>query len=346
MIRRGARALVVLMVLGCEDVSVSSSVVATIEVSPDPVEVPEGEFRALSATLRERGGRVLTGRSVSWSTGDPDIAAVSDGGVVEGRAVGTTRVRATADGVEGSADVIVSTGPVLELGDAAVQLRARAGQAQAVSVDVEVTNGGGGTLGSLGAAVEMDDAPGAGWLGASLLASAAPTLVRITARAQDLGVGAYRGRVVVSSPSARGGPRTVEVTFEVEEPPPRIRLDPTSVSFSAVARQPQAATQVVLVQNAGGQVLDGLTAAVRYPPNSQTGWLTTELDRTRAPAELTLIASAQGFTGAGTHTATVEVSSPVAENESEEVAVTFIVSGAAASSATPRSPGPLPEEEP
>lgn len=60
-----------------------------------------------SATLRDSQGRTLTGRLVVWSSGAPDVATVTQDGLVVGVSVGTAEITATSEGISGSRSVTV-----------------------------------------------------------------------------------------------------------------------------------------------------------------------------------------------------------------------------------------------
>jgi Bacterial Ig-like domain (group 2) len=88
-------------------VTVSGPGVATVNVSPAALTAYVGFARQISAQLRAADGRLIRGRTVTWTTPDATIAEVSSSGVVRGRApggpitlvasseghTGTTRVR-------------------------------------------------------------------------------------------------------------------------------------------------------------------------------------------------------------------------------------------------------------
>ena len=61
----------------------------------------------LSATLRDALGNVLTGREVSWSSANEQVATVDESGVVTAQNKGDTTVTATSEGVIGVAAVKV-----------------------------------------------------------------------------------------------------------------------------------------------------------------------------------------------------------------------------------------------
>jgi hypothetical protein len=56
-----------------------------------------GEQVPLSATLRDAGGHVLTGRPVTWTSSDPAKATVDAAGLVTAVAVGSTTIQATSE---------------------------------------------------------------------------------------------------------------------------------------------------------------------------------------------------------------------------------------------------------
>ncbi|HJS47622.1 MAG TPA: Ig-like domain-containing protein [Gemmatimonadales bacterium] len=93
-------------------VTVSPPQVATVEVAPASATIAVGETIELAATARAANGDVLTGRIITWATGDPAVASVSAAGVVEGEgAGGPVEISATIEGVEGTAEVTVTPEP-------------------------------------------------------------------------------------------------------------------------------------------------------------------------------------------------------------------------------------------
>jgi uncharacterized protein YjdB len=77
--------------------------VATVIVAPNPASVGLGQFGALSDTLKDASGNVLSGQSVTWSSADQTIATVSASGVVTGVGLGgPIAITATSGGQSGS----------------------------------------------------------------------------------------------------------------------------------------------------------------------------------------------------------------------------------------------------
>ncbi|HTL06124.1 MAG TPA: Ig-like domain-containing protein, partial [Gemmatimonadales bacterium] len=88
-------------------------VVASVDVSPNIVDVIQGQTQQLLATPKTSSGIAVTGRATTWSTTDGAIATVSGGGLVTALAVGgPVRIRATVDGVTGDAVITVRPVPV------------------------------------------------------------------------------------------------------------------------------------------------------------------------------------------------------------------------------------------
>jgi alpha-tubulin suppressor-like RCC1 family protein len=84
---------------------------STVTVRVDPASLTLASLGAngqLTATARDAGGRPVSGRVFSWSSSQTAVATVSPAGVVTAVTNGSTEVRAAADGVTGSATVIVA----------------------------------------------------------------------------------------------------------------------------------------------------------------------------------------------------------------------------------------------
>jgi uncharacterized protein YjdB len=87
--------------------------VALVPVASVAVTIPGGTVAAgasvqAAATLRDANNNILTGRTVTWASGNTALATVSGSGVVTGVAAGTTSITATSGGISGSANVTVT----------------------------------------------------------------------------------------------------------------------------------------------------------------------------------------------------------------------------------------------
>ncbi|MGH7644169.1 MAG: Ig-like domain-containing protein, partial [Gemmatimonadales bacterium] len=86
--------------------------VASLTVGPTDGRVPAGGTLQLSATARDRGGRALPGRAVTWTSSNPRIATVSAAGLVTGVAPGSARITAAGEGRRAVATVTVTAPPL------------------------------------------------------------------------------------------------------------------------------------------------------------------------------------------------------------------------------------------
>ena len=93
---------------GTSALTVTLVPVATVTVTPNPTSIFVGGTAQLIATLRDSAGNMLTGRSVTWTSGATGVATVSVAGLVSGVAVGNATITATSEGKTGTAAVSVS----------------------------------------------------------------------------------------------------------------------------------------------------------------------------------------------------------------------------------------------
>jgi uncharacterized protein YjdB len=87
-------------VSGTATVNVTAVPIASISVTPSPATVVEGGTTTLVATARDAGGNVLAGRTIFWSSSNPQVS-VSQGGVVTAvvnSAAQTASINASAPG--------------------------------------------------------------------------------------------------------------------------------------------------------------------------------------------------------------------------------------------------------
>ena len=87
----------------------SSAPVATVTVSPASASVAVGGVQQFTALLKDASGATLTGRQVTWSSGNTGIATVVSGtGLVTALAAGTATITASSEGHSGTAAVTVT----------------------------------------------------------------------------------------------------------------------------------------------------------------------------------------------------------------------------------------------
>lgn len=89
--------------------TIAQPAVASVTVTSAATSVVRGQTIQYTATTRDASNNVLTGRAVTWSSDNTAIATVSATGVVTGVAVGSTTIRATSEGIQGTRVVTVTT---------------------------------------------------------------------------------------------------------------------------------------------------------------------------------------------------------------------------------------------
>jgi uncharacterized protein YjdB len=86
--------------------------VYTVTVTPAPATVSQGGTVQLTATTRDTLSRVLTGRTVAWTSSNSAVATVSSTGLVTGVTAGSATIAATSEGKSGTSTATVVAMPV------------------------------------------------------------------------------------------------------------------------------------------------------------------------------------------------------------------------------------------
>lgn len=81
--------------------------VGSITVVPPSMEVAAGATGALVVEVKDDAGNLLRGRRIVWASAKPNIATVSENGVVTGVAPGQAEIAATSEGKTATASVTV-----------------------------------------------------------------------------------------------------------------------------------------------------------------------------------------------------------------------------------------------
>lgn len=104
---------------GIATVTVTNTPVASVVVQPGTVDVQIGKTYQLLASVLDAAQNPLTGRPITWTSGTPAVATVSNTGLVTALTPGSARITATAGGVSGGATVTVPQIPVASVSVAA-----------------------------------------------------------------------------------------------------------------------------------------------------------------------------------------------------------------------------------
>lgn len=105
--RRTTLCLTGALVLACGDSSSPPAPVASLAIAPLTDTVMVDESIQLAATLRDANDNILSGRVVTWSSSDPQVASVSNTGRVTGVDDGQATITATSESKTGSATIQV-----------------------------------------------------------------------------------------------------------------------------------------------------------------------------------------------------------------------------------------------
>jgi serine/threonine protein kinase len=87
------------------------SSIAVLTITPARVTVSVGDAVQLRATPKTRGGQTLPGRPVSWASTNPDVALVSETGLVTAMAPGTVTITASSADTSSTASITVTAAP-------------------------------------------------------------------------------------------------------------------------------------------------------------------------------------------------------------------------------------------
>jgi len=83
--------------------------VALVTVTPATASMAVGGTVQLAATPKDASGNVLAGLSITWTSSNTGVSAVSGSGLVTGVAAGSATIGATSDGITGTGTVSVTT---------------------------------------------------------------------------------------------------------------------------------------------------------------------------------------------------------------------------------------------
>ncbi|MGZ8492202.1 MAG: leishmanolysin-related zinc metalloendopeptidase [Gemmatirosa sp.] len=91
-------------------VSTPTTTVASVAVTPSPASMVVGTSQRFAAELRDASGRVLEGRTITWTSSAPAVLTVDGTGAARALAAGTAEITATSEGKSGTATVRVVAG--------------------------------------------------------------------------------------------------------------------------------------------------------------------------------------------------------------------------------------------
>jgi len=195
---------------------------------PASLTLDVGDSARVDASVLGSDGSVLDDAGLKWTSARPEVASVSQTGIVRANRAGTTSVRAAAGSVGGATEIEVSAAPAaprdapVRVGRRSLAFRVSADGTRSQPAAVVVT-GPSGTGRSLATRVAYAPNEAGGWLSAKLERGDPPTRMIIAPARPPSAPGLYEATVVVGWED--GGPAdTVQVTLNVER---RAQAQPT-----------------------------------------------------------------------------------------------------------------------
>lgn len=214
--------------------SPGDSRIAAVALSDTVVILRLGDEAALVARARGAGGEELVGRPIFWSARDPAVATVSQTGVVQGLALGTTRVAASAEGQTAEATVTVLARPIATL--------------QVTPATLQIVVNGRQRLTTRA----FNDA-GASVPAAVTWTSLTPAIVSVSADGEVVGIAAGVGSVVAAADSVTATAAVVVTPIPVAS----VKVTPSAPSLVVGTTQ----TLTVTAADASGAPLTGRTTS-------------------------------------------------------------------------------------
>src|SRR2546425_621271 len=115
--------------------------VASVTVTPGTASLTVGQTVQLTATPRDANGNPLTGRAISWSSSNNNIATVNGSGLVTGVTAGSVTITATSEGQSGTASITVAGAPVASVTVTPPSASVPAGQTVQLTATLKDANG-------------------------------------------------------------------------------------------------------------------------------------------------------------------------------------------------------------
>lgn len=175
------------------------------------------------------------------------------------------------------------------------------------------------------ASVRVDS--GLGWLGLRPNAGITPGVLQVVVNPVGLPPGDYTGSVTIIGMRAAKSPQVLSVSLTVKTAgPPRLAIEPETLTLRATLGDTQPAVHTIQVQNAGGGLL-GWHASARTSNGGD--WLTVSPAAGIGAGTLTVSAT-ESTPAAGVYQGEVVLGNPAA-NEARTIPVVYVVSQPTAS---------------
>lgn len=271
---------------------------------------------SLAYTAAASGGAWLSISSTSGNTPGSLNVQVDPSGLAAGTYNGTVTVTSGTAGNSPqtvAVSLVVSAAPTLSVAPGSLTFNFQVGGSAPVAQNISI-NGSSAIAFSAAASTSS----GGSWLSVTPGGGTTNASASVAVNPGSLAAGTYNGMVTVTSAAAGNSPQTVAVTLVVSAAP-TLSVAPASLTFNFQSGGAAPAAQNISIN---GSSAIGFTAAASTSAGG--GWLSV------TPTSGTTNVSASvsvnpGALAAGTYNGMVTVTSPVAGNSPQTVAVTLIV---------------------
>jgi uncharacterized protein YjdB len=252
--------------------------VATVGVTIAPSSITVGSRATAAATVRDGAGNALSGRTVTWSSGNAAVASVDGSGAVTGVAPGTAEITATSEGRTGTASITVTPVPVSSVTVTPATASLVIGGTQQLTASAR-------------------DATGAVLTGRAVTwTSGTPAVASIAATGLVTAVAA--GTAIITA-SIEGVAATATITV-TQTPVASVTVTPVSFSLPVGGSQPVTAT----ARDAAGTPIPGRPVTWASSTPTVASVSTTGVVTALAVGTATITASIEGRTGTSLLTVT------------------------------------------
>ncbi len=263
----------------------STSVVATVAISPSSISTQVGKTMQLTATARDSAGNVVANHAVTWNSSDTAIAQVSVAGMFVAHAPGSAVIHATIGGKEGSASASVTAVPV-------------------ASVSVSPTAPSVQIGGTIQFTATTRDAAGNTLSGRLTTWSSSNTAVATIDGAGKATAVAAGTTTILATSEGISGQATLTVTTTAPAPVASVTVSLTPATVTAA----QTAQATAVLKDAQGNVLTGRSIAWSSSNASVATTSSAGVVSALAAGTSNIIATSEGKTGS----ATLTVNAPAA----------------------------------
>jgi uncharacterized protein YjdB len=224
--------------VGGADLTVATKNVASVAISPNPASAAVGQKARLTATVKDASGGALTGRTVTWTSGNPAVATVSANGLVTAVSVGTATISASTGGVTGTAQFQSTTVAAASVSVSPSAPNVRVGED--VQLTATATDAGGNVLASR----------------VPTWSSSNPIVATVSSSGRVTGVS--KGTATVTATvDGKSAPASVSVANAAPAPVASITVTLSASSINAG----QSTQAVAVTRDAAGNVVTGRTIA-------------------------------------------------------------------------------------